>query len=89
MSDDDTIIPIHLVEAAQHRDIEDTEGVQEVWALDVARYGTDATALCKRRGSVVTEIKSWRGLDLMQTTGRVMAEYNEFGPFSAPPGNSC
>ena len=44
LSDDDTIIPIHLVEAAQHKDIEDTEGVQEVWALDVARYGTDATA---------------------------------------------
>tara|TARA_R100001460_G_scaffold8778_6_gene21552 strand:+ start:435 stop:1832 length:1398 start_codon:yes stop_codon:yes gene_type:complete len=84
MSDDDTIIPIHLVEAAQHRDIEDTDGVQEVWSLDVARYGTDATALCKRRGSVVTEIKSWRGLDLMQTTGRVMAEYNGLPPSQRP-----
>jgi len=84
LADDDTIIPFHLVEAAQHRDIEVNDDLSEVWGLDVARFGTDATALCKRRGSVITDIQAWRGLDLMQTTGRVVAEYNALPPSQRP-----
>lgn len=84
LADDDTIIPFHLVEAAQHRDIEVNDELSEVWGLDVARFGTDATALCKRRGSVITDIQAWRGLDLMQTTGRVVAEYNALPPSQRP-----
>jgi len=75
LADDDTIIPFHLAEAAQHRDVQVSEETSIVWGLDVARFGTDATALCKRQGPIVTEIRSWRGLDLMQTVGRVVAEY--------------
>ena len=33
LSDDDTIIPFHLVEAAQHRDIEESPETPMVWAL--------------------------------------------------------
>jgi phage terminase large subunit len=76
LADDDTIIPFHLVESAQHRDIEESPETNQIWALDVARMGSDKTALCKRQGSVVTDIKSWGGLDLMQTVGRVKAEYD-------------
>ena len=76
LADDDTIIPFHLVESAQHRDIEESPETNQIWALDVARMGSDKTALCKRTGSVVTDIKSWGGLDLMQTVGRVKAEYD-------------
>ena len=75
LADDDTIIPFHLAEAAQHRDVQISEETSVVWGLDVARFGTDATALCKRQGPVVTELRAWRGLDLMQTVGRVVAEY--------------
>jgi hypothetical protein len=75
LADDDTIIPFHLAEAAQHRDVQVSEETSIVWGLDVARFGTDATALCKRQGPIVTELRSWRGLDLMQTVGRVVAEY--------------
>jgi len=75
LADDDTIIPFHLAEAAQHRDVQVSEETAIVWGLDVARFGTDATALCKRQGPIVTELRSWRGLDLMQTVGRVVAEY--------------
>ena len=75
LADDDTIIPFHLAEAAQHRDVQVSEETGIVWGLDVARFGTDATALCKRQGPIVTELRSWRGLDLMQTVGRVVAEY--------------
>ena len=76
LADDDTIIPFHLVESAQHRDIEESPETNQIWALDVARMGSDKTALCKRQGSVVTDIKSWGGLDLMQTVGRVKAEFD-------------
>ena len=75
LADDDTIIPFHLAESAQHRDVQVSEETSIVWGLDVARFGTDSTALCKRQGPIVTEIRSWRGLDLMQTVGRVVAEY--------------
>ncbi|MEX3555205.1 MAG: hypothetical protein VB131_00755 [Burkholderia gladioli] len=77
LADDDTVIPIHLIESAQHRDIPLTPGVRPVWGLDVARFGTDRTALCKRYGNVVPEsVKWWRGLDTMQTVGRIKAEYD-------------
>ena len=81
---DDTIIPFHLVETATHRDIEGDSDLPSVWGLDVSRFGNDKTALCKRQGSVVTEIRSWAGLDLMQTVGRVVAEYEALLPSKQP-----
>jgi len=84
LADDDTIIPFHLVDAAMNRQIDIDKDRAPVWSLDPARFGTDRTAFCKRVGSVVTEIKSWRGLDLMQTVGRVMAEYEALAPSSRP-----
>ena len=76
LADDDTIIPFHLVEAATQRDIELDEDAQAVWGLDVARFGSDKTVLAKRQGNVITEVNGWQGLDLMQTVGRVKAEYD-------------
>ena len=84
MADDDTIIPFHLADSAIRRDIEIPEDTKPIWGLDVARFGADKTALCKRYGNVVTEITSWQGLDLMQTVGRVMAEYEGLAPSMRP-----
>jgi hypothetical protein len=84
LADDDTIIPFHLVEAATHRDVEVDIERKPVWAVDPARFGSDRTAFCKRVGNVITEVKSWRGLDLMQTVGRVMAEYEALNPSARP-----
>jgi hypothetical protein len=75
LSDDDTVIPMHLIEASMARDLAEDERAPAIWALDVARFGTDRSALAKRRGQVITEIKRWAGLDLMQLTGAVVAEY--------------
>jgi hypothetical protein len=83
-ADDSAIIPFHLIESAMKRDIEVTPDMKPVWAIDPARFGSDRTAFCKRVGNVVTEIKSWQGLDLMQTVGRVMAEYEAL-PMSQRP----
>src|SRR5262249_369296 len=53
-ADDDGVIPLELVEAAVTRDVMPAP-VKPIWGLDVARFGDDATALCKRRGNAVTE----------------------------------
>lgn len=84
LADDDTIIPIHLAEAASHRDVQVAEDTKPIWGLDVARFGTDKTALAKRVGPVITEISRWQGLDLMQTVGRVKAEYDGLPPSMRP-----
>jgi phage terminase large subunit len=83
-SDDDTVIPVELVESAQNRDTRASPTAQTIWGLDVARFGTDKSALCKRQSNVVHEIRKWAGLDLMQLTGAVVAEY-ESSPSNARP----
>jgi len=80
LADDDTLIPAELVDGAINRDITVSPNEPMIYGVDVARYGTDRTALCKRRGSVVVEIKSWGGLDLMQTVGAVINEAKIDGP---------
>lgn len=77
LEDDDTIIPAHLVDAAFERDVEPVTGQRPVWGLDVARFGSDRTALAKRRGNTLVEpIKSWRDKDLMQICGIILQEYD-------------
>ena len=49
-----------------------------VWSVDVARFGDDRTALCKRRSNALLEpITSWHGADTMETCGRVAKEYEQ------------
>ena len=75
--DDDTVIPNELVVEAISRDIEPSSFGTSVWGVDVARFGADASALCKRKGNAVTEpIRLWRNLDTMQLTGAIKAEYD-------------
>ena len=75
-SDDDTIIPMELIEGAKQRDVMESKTAEMVWGLDVARFGSDSSSLSKRRGNVMVEpSRVWRNLDLMQLTGAVVAEY--------------
>lgn len=82
--DDDTIVPLYLAEAAKARDVSASPTTRPVWGLDVARYGSDRTALAKRTGPVISEVETWRGLDLMQTVGRVKAQYDGLLPSDRP-----
>tara|TARA_R110002012_G_C11647851_1_gene611154 strand:- start:655 stop:2061 length:1407 start_codon:yes stop_codon:yes gene_type:complete len=73
---EDTIISNSLVESAVTRDVEVSEIAPIVYGLDIARFGSDKSALCKRQGNHVLEpIKSWAKLDTMALTGAVHAEY--------------
>lgn len=82
--DDDTVIPLELVESAQRRDVEVTEDEPIIWGLDVARFGSAASVLCKRQGRKILAMETWRGLDLMQLTGAVVAEYEGCLPRQQP-----
>jgi hypothetical protein len=75
--DADTLIPLPLIEAAAKRVVEGSDRYRPVWGLDVARYGDDRTALARRRHRKLEGVESWRGLDTMQTAGRVKAAYDE------------
>jgi len=75
LTEDDSVISMGIAEAAVNREVAPTwSGV--VWGLDVARFGDDSSALCKRRGNVILEpIKEWRKKDLMQVCGLISQEY--------------
>ena len=78
LQDDDTFIPLHLAESAVDRDVEANPDASIVWGVDVARLGSDSSALCKRKGNIVLEpIKTWKKLDLMTLAGTLLNEYNE------------
>jgi phage terminase large subunit len=53
LADSDTLISADLIDAARTRDVQASPLDPVVYGLDVARFGTDRTALCKRRGNVV------------------------------------
>jgi phage terminase large subunit len=83
-ADDEAVIPLETVEAAISRQVFDL-GYMPVWGLDVARFGDDRTALAKRVSNKLLEpIKSWHGQDLMQTVGRLQAEYIATPPPQRP-----
>ena len=74
---DDTIISNELVESAVTRDVDPTKGAI-TWGIDVARFGADKSALCKRQGNTIMEpIKSWAKIDTMNLMGQINAEYQK------------
>lgn len=84
LADADVLIPAVLVEQAFSRDVVD--GFEsEVWGVDVARFGSDRSTLCKRRGRVVPVPVSFvQGHDTMQVTGWIKAEYDRTAPHKRP-----
>lgn len=83
-ADDDAVIPIELARAAVDRDVNITASDPIVWGLDVARFGGDSTALCKRQGNTVTEIKTFKSMDLMQLCGAIHNEYENCTALETP-----
>ena len=59
------------------RDVAFDPSEPELWGCDIARFGTDATVLIKRRGNIVPEMpRAWHGLDTMQVAGAIKAEWD-------------
>lgn len=71
----DGVIPLDLVESAVGREIKPFGS--PVWGLDVARFGSDRTALAKRvKNAMDIQVKAWQGKDTMQTAGLLKIEYD-------------
>lgn len=75
--DEDAVIPLSWVEAAQARwraweaaGCPDQEGAHVI-GVDVARSGTDKSVAAIRHGQVITHLAAWSKEDTMETTGRV------------------
>jgi hypothetical protein len=77
--DEDSVIPLRWVEAANERWLEwDAAGRPDlpgphVDGVDVARSGEDKTVIAIRRGPVLVELRRSSKEDTMQTAGRVKA----------------
>lgn len=87
LTEDDAVIPLHLVEAAVARKgkIERVRGFAPVWGVDVAWMGSDRSALAKRRMNELLEpVKWWSGNDPHQTALRVYDEWQNTDPQDRP-----
>lgn len=79
----DGVIGLDIIEPAKTRDVKTFGPVR--WGVDVARFGDDLTALCKRHGNTLPEkIRVWGGKDTMQTAGLIKAEYDRMLPHERP-----
>ena len=73
---EDGVISLDIVQGAVGRDVNLYGDVY--WGFDVARTGADANALAKRCGNALLEpVRTWSGVDLMQTVGRLKAIYEQ------------
>lgn len=76
LEEDDVVISIADVENAIHRDPLEERLYNFVWGVDIARYGNDRSALCKRAGNVIYEpVIVWRGKDIHESASRIRHEY--------------
>ena len=80
LHDDDTLIAAELVDSAMERDVVLDKGEPILFGVDVARFGSDRTVICKRQGNVVLEFQSWSGADLMETVGRIVSHAERDNP---------
>ena len=80
---EDSLIPLRQVEEAVKRwkDGAAAGADEEVEiGVDVARFGSDRTVICARRGERVVRLDAVRGQDIAQTTGWVVRAIRELRP---------
>lgn len=70
------VIPRNIIDEASRRPSLPSNPYPLVWGLDVARFGSDRTALCERRGAELPATPQWwQGKDLMQTANLISDKY--------------
>ena len=70
--EDDILISLELTEPCTTRERREGGGKRRL-GVDVARLGSDRTALVLRHGSIVEHIKIWGKRDTMETVGGILA----------------
>lgn len=76
---DKNVFPLYLLELAINRgNVDQVFDFHTVWGLDVARTGSNRTALAKRCANTLLEpIKAWSGLDNVEVAALLRDEYEE------------
>lgn len=75
-ADDDTVIPFELAESALRRDVSPIR-TETVWGVDCARFGSDRSALARRKGNaLLCPVETRQGWDTMQVAGWVKNEWD-------------
>lgn len=82
--DEDSIIPLGLIQSAFEREVQRSTTMPIVWGLDVARMGANQAALARRQGNYCDPTTVYRNCDLMQLVGQVAAEYHSLPDFRRP-----
>lgn len=67
--EEDALISLMWVNAAREADLE-IEG-NPIVGVDIARFGTNDSAMIGRQGDVVMGAETWHGNDTMESTGRI------------------
>jgi hypothetical protein len=78
---EDTLIPLHLIEAAVDRTLSVSEP-NEI-SVDVARFGSDSSIIMQRKGSVARILKTIRKNDTMELSGEVIVALRSTGAIIA------
>jgi len=73
---DDTLIPLAWIEAAMEREVNKLTPVRI--GNDVARFGSDKTVICTRKGLKVLPLKVYAKKDTMETAGLAIAEQKHY-----------
>jgi hypothetical protein len=85
-SDEDSVIPLSWIEAANARwQVWRDTGAEDPFTcvgVDVARGGADSTVLALRRGVVISELRETHGADTMVTTGSVLGVLRANGGYA-------
>ena len=79
---ENALVPLQAVLDAQRRKVAPgwVDGDPVILGVDVARYGGDRSVAVVRQGVVCFEPKVWRGMDLMELSGRVALMIDDAKP---------
>jgi len=74
--EDDVFMALSLVEHSTMLDLPEGNPVKRIsFGVDVARYGSDETAIAKNVGGKITLPVTFRGQSLMTTVGKIVQQY--------------
>ncbi len=74
--EDDVLMALSLVEHSTMLDLPERNPIKRIsFGVDVARYGSDETAIAKNVGGKITLPVTFRGQSLMTTVGKIVQQY--------------
>ena len=76
ITDSSSVIPWEWVYEASEFELPESKDYRRIWGVDPAVTG-DRCGFCERRGTKVTRIDAWRGLETMQIAGRVKFMFDD------------